>query len=100
MPNIVQHLETNELKPIIEVNCANKSLKALPTIIPKYTRILRLERNEITDLKELLENPLYRRVEDLYLDFNLIGNIDNLEGSHFLSHFRVLSLIGNGLTQV
>ena len=43
---------------------------------------------------------MYRSVEDLYLDDNIIESIVQLEGSSWVDRFRLLSLRGNKLTDV
>lgn len=72
----------------------------MPQDIPKYTRILYLEDNEIESLLPLKSHPRYKHVWDLYLDNNKISSIGILEGSYWLSHFRTLSLRGNNLRKV
>lgn len=47
-----------------------------------------------------MTNPVYRRVEDLYLDDNIIESVVQLEGSSWVDRFRLLSLRGNKLTDV
>lgn len=100
MPNVVIEPDTNLLDPIIEVNCTNRSLTQFPYRLPKYTKIVILNYNRINNLKTLITNVNYKNVMEVYLNYNRIKTIDCLEGSYFLSRFRILSLIGNQITQV
>lgn len=100
MANVVVEPETNALDPMIEVNCTNKSLTEFPSRLPEYTKTVILNRNEISDLKTLIKNNNYKYVLEVYLNYNKIKTIDCLEGSYFLSRFRILSLIGNQISQV
>lgn len=100
LENVVQDLHTDQQHPIIMVNCSGRGLKDLPTQLPLYTRILHLERNEITDLRPLKSNPMFESLWDLYLDNNTVTSISYLEGSHWLQNFRVFSLRGNQLQKV
>lgn len=84
----------------MRVNCSGKHFGEMPEHLPKYTRILHLEDNEIDSVSPLKNNPYYRHIWDLYLDNNKISNIGVLEGSYWLSHFRTLSLRGNKLRKV
>ena len=47
-----------------------------------------------------MTNPKYLEVSDIYLDENDISNIDKLEGSDWLTKFRVFSLKSNKITTV
>lgn len=89
-----------ELEPIIEVNCTDRNLIELPSILPAKTKILMLAKNGISNLDQLITNPIYSGIHDLYLDNNLISSIRELEGAFWFSHFRVLSLKNNLLKQV
>lgn len=100
MPDVVKEYSTPKLEPIIEVNCSDRGLTELPTILPTQTKILMLERNGISNLEPLISNPIYRGVQDLYLDNNFIDSIEELEGVYWFSHFRVLSLSNNKLPQL
>jgi Leucine-rich repeat (LRR) protein len=91
---------SDHLEPIIEVNCSYRGLTELPLDLPPKTKIIRLEGNEIEDLKLLKQDPIYRKALDLYLDNNKVKSIEELEGSYWLRHFRVFSLSGNRLTEV
>jgi Leucine-rich repeat (LRR) protein len=91
---------SDHLDPIIEVNCSYRGLTELPLDLPPKTKIIRLEGNEIEDLKLLKQDPIYRKALDLYLDNNKVKSIEELEGSYWLRHFRVFSLSGNRLTEV
>ncbi|KAF2897410.1 hypothetical protein ILUMI_08764 [Ignelater luminosus] len=100
LPDVVRDPSNFKLVPIIEVNCSDRGLTELPPIIPTQTKILTLERNSIENLDPLIFNALYRGIQDLYLDSNYIDSIEELEGSYWLSHFRVLSLRNNKLTHL
>lgn len=91
---------SNEYEPIYEVDCSGKNLTAMPENIPKYTRVLHLEDNRITNVAPLRYHPYYRNIWQLHLDNNQIYSIEILEGSYWLSHFRLLSLRGNKLRKV
>lgn len=55
---------------------------------------------QISDLSPLITNPMYKTINDIYLDYNLIESIDLLENSEYLNNFRLLSLIGNLISKV
>ena len=101
LPKVYEKWGSHErLEPVFEVNCSYRSLTQLPLNLPPKSRIIRLEGNEIEDLKPLKHDPVYKKVFDLYLDNNKVRSIEELEGSYFLKHFRVFSLSGNRLTEV
>lgn len=100
LPEVVQNPESDLLEPIIEVNCSERHLNEMPTIFPLNTKILHLENNDIVDISPLRHNHKYLTVLDIYLDNNYVKSIEELEGSHWLTHFRVFSLSGNKLTEV
>ncbi|XP_074036078.1 protein singed wings 2 isoform X2 [Leptinotarsa decemlineata] len=100
LEKVVVDPTSGKLYPIIMVNCSDRGLTELPQQIPRYTRILHLEGNYITNLKVLKTTNLYESLWDLYLDNNEIVSIYNLEGSHWLSHFRAFSLRGNKLSKI
>ncbi|KAG5899051.1 hypothetical protein JTB14_000075 [Gonioctena quinquepunctata] len=91
---------SGQLYPIIMVNCSDRGLTELPEHFPRYTRIIHLEGNYITNLKALKIKSIYKSLWDLYLDNNEITSITVLEGSHWLSHFRAFSLKGNKLSKL
>lgn len=90
----------DHLIPMFTVNCSNRNFESLPSFLPKNTTILHIANNKITSLEPLRTNPIYRKVQDLYLEYNLITTFDNLEASAWFDRFRVLSLKGNKLTKV
>ncbi|XP_066137451.1 protein singed wings 2 isoform X1 [Euwallacea fornicatus] len=96
----ITDMDTDELEPIIEVNCSYRGLTTLPTTFPAKTKILHMEGNFLTDLAPLKQNLIYRDLLDIYLDSNLISDINTLEGSYWLTHFRVFSLTHNQLSQL
>jgi hypothetical protein len=101
LPKVVlKTMGSDHLEPIIEVNCSYRGLTELPLDLPPKTKIIRLEGNEIEDLKLLKQDPIYRKALDLYLDNNKVKSIEELEGSYWLRHFRVFSLSGNRLTEI
>ncbi|CAH0564117.1 unnamed protein product [Brassicogethes aeneus] len=100
LPKVVQNPNSTRWEPLIHVNCSGRGLKGLPHNIPNETMVLHLENNEISNLDLLRTSRLYRSVTDLFLDNNTVDSIDDLEGSYWLSHFRVLSLSGNRLTEL
>lgn len=87
------------LIPMYTVNCSNREFYNLPKDLPTNTTILHITHNKIKSL-ELLRTPTYRKVQDLFVDFNQIKSLDNLEGASWLDKFRVLSLRGNKLTKL
>ncbi|CAH1282403.1 unnamed protein product [Diabrotica balteata] len=91
---------TNMQYPIIMVNCSGRGLTELPSHLPRDTRILHLEHNRISNIKSLKTDPSLKQLWDLYLDNNTIESVSYLEGSYWLSHFRVFSLKGNRLAKV
>ncbi|KAF7278660.1 hypothetical protein GWI33_008110 [Rhynchophorus ferrugineus] len=95
----VTDMNTGVLEPIIEVNCSYRGFRTLPTKFPVKTKIIHLEGNEIDDLT-ILETDPYRTVLDVYLDNNKLTNINILEGSYWLTHFRVFSLSNNKITEL
>lgn len=101
MPHVIKDdINTGKLEPIIQVNCSNRGLTALPSHLPNNTKILLLQDNDIFDLSPLRDNTDYSTVHDLYLDGNHIKSIGGLEGTEWFTRFRILSLCGNELTQV
>ncbi|XP_057660029.1 protein singed wings 2 [Diorhabda carinulata] len=86
--------------PIIMVNCSGRNFSDLPGQLPAYTRILHLENNNIDNIKSLTTNPYYGQVWDLYVDNNSIESISYLEGSYWISHFRIFSIRGNKLREL
>ncbi|KAJ8922978.1 hypothetical protein NQ315_001526 [Exocentrus adspersus] len=100
LAHVVRDPKTDLLEPIIMVNCSERALTELPATLPRGTKILHLEDNSIENLKPLKTNAAYRDLLDLYLDNNLVGGMGALEGSHWLTHFRVFSLKGNKLAEL
>ncbi|KAK5640898.1 hypothetical protein RI129_009445 [Pyrocoelia pectoralis] len=90
----------DDLERFIEVNCSNRNFLEFPPILPDKTKTLMLDRNQIRSLLPLINNPLYKDVQDLDLDNNFIDSIEDLEGSSWFINFRVLSLRNNQLVQV
>ncbi|VEN45081.1 unnamed protein product [Callosobruchus maculatus] len=100
LSKVVQDLMTDELEPMITINCSYRGFTELPSNLPNNTRTLHLEGNSIASLEPLHSNPVYHSLWDLYLDDNDVTNIDELEGSFWLKHFREFSLKGNKLTKI
>lgn len=100
MPKVVIEPETEFLEPIISVDCSYKGFTVFPETLPTKTKTLYLQGNDIGNITPLRTNPLYENILDIYLDYNKITSIEELEGSVWLKHFRVLSLRGNKLSQV
>ncbi|XP_050057896.1 protein singed wings 2 isoform X1 [Aphis gossypii] len=88
------------LHPVITVDCSYRDLKMLPKILPHNTTTLLVQGNQISTLDDLLTNRYYTKLLDIHLDYNRISSISILEGSHWLSHCRVMSFKGNNLTSV
>ncbi|XP_052741418.1 protein singed wings 2 [Bicyclus anynana] len=88
------------LIPLITANCTEKDLEHPPASLPPSTTTLRLEGNKLTSIGELVQNPQYQTLMDLYLDNNSIQSVKEWEGSEWFSTFRVLSLRGNLLKQI
>ncbi|CAH2258208.1 jg19916 [Pararge aegeria aegeria] len=86
--------------PLITANCTDKALESPPASLPPSTTTLRLERNKLSSIRQLVQNPQYQTLMDLYLDNNSIQSVKELEGSEWFSTFRVLSLRGNMLKQI
>lgn len=87
-----------DLVPIITVNCSHRGLAATPRRLPANTTTLLLRGNHIAAVRPLLDR--HPDVLDVYLDDNLVESVADLEGSPWLSSFRVLSLRANKLQQV
>ncbi|CAH1964948.1 unnamed protein product [Acanthoscelides obtectus] len=100
LSKVVQDIMTDDLVPIITMNCSYRGLRELPSSLPNNTRTLHLEGNSIASLEPLNNNPVYESLWDLYLDTNDVSSIDDLEGSFWLKHFREFSLKGNKLTKI
>lgn len=100
MPDVVRDPRTFIMKAIVHVNCSDLGLGHFPPVVPLETKSIWLERNYIYSLNPLIANPYYKDVQDVYLDYNFISNVDELEGAYWLDHFRLLSLVGNRLSQV
>lgn len=54
----------------------------------------------MTSVEELVFNPHYQNVREIYLDNNQIKSVNILEGSDWINNFGVLNLRGNQLKQV
>ncbi|XP_043460712.1 protein singed wings 2 isoform X2 [Leptopilina heterotoma] len=89
-----------QLMAFVTVNCSNRRLTEMPSFLPANTTVLQLSENKITDLTPLKANPVYKRVLDLYLDYNLVETVSLLDGSYWLENFRLLSLRNNKLTDL
>lgn len=86
------------LQPLYAINCSRLHLDRLPAFVPENTTIFHATDNRITDIGPL--RTTYRNVQDVYLDYNHISNLDVLEGDYWLNNFRVFSLKGNKLTSI
>ncbi|CAB3221854.1 unnamed protein product [Arctia plantaginis] len=90
--------------PLITVNCAYKKLESPPASLPPGTTTLRLEGNKLKSIavimQNIISNPQYKKLVDLYLDNNSISAVKELEGTEWFTTFRVLSLRGNLLKQI
>ncbi|XP_045477096.1 protein singed wings 2 isoform X2 [Harmonia axyridis] len=100
MPKVVIEPETEVLEPIISVDCSYKGFSVFPETLPSKTKTLYLQGNEISSISPLRTNPLYENILDIFLDYNKISSVEELEGSLWLTQFRVLSLRGNRLSQI
>ena len=87
------------LIPMYTVNCSHREFLSLPRVLPRNTTILHITNNKIKSL-DPLRTQTYTEVLDLFVDFNQIKSLDNLEGVPWLHKFRVLSLRGNKLTKL
>lgn len=87
------------LIPMYTVNCSHREFHQLPRLLPRNTTILHITHNKIKNL-EPLRTLNYKKVQDLFVDYNQIKSLDNLEGAPWLNNFRVLSLRGNKLTKL
>ncbi|CAH1136099.1 unnamed protein product [Ceutorhynchus assimilis] len=96
----VTDMDSGVLEPIIEVDCSFRGFTEMPSTIPPKTKILRLEGNFIDDLSPLKTNFNYRGLLDLFLDNNIISNVNILEGSYWLTHFRYFSIRGNQISEL
>ncbi|XP_033219870.1 protein singed wings 2 [Belonocnema kinseyi] len=96
----VDRLIQKQLKAFVSVNCSNRGLTEMPSFLPANTTVLQLSENKITDLSPLATNAVYRFVQDLYLDHNLVESISLLDGTHWLENFRLLNLRNNKLTDL
>lgn len=86
--------------PFYMVNCSNRGFERLPTALPVNTSVLYIDHNQISDLRPLIENDIYLKVDDIYLDYNRVESINVLGESPFWYNFRLLSLIGNKMSKV
>nr|XP_026492263.1 protein singed wings 2 isoform X1 [Vanessa tameamea] len=86
--------------PLITVDCSKRNLESPPASLPPSTTTLRLEGNKLSSIRQLVQNPQYQKLVDLYLDNNSIQTVKELEGSEWFTTFRVLSLRGNMLKQI
>ncbi|XP_003488294.1 protein singed wings 2 [Bombus impatiens] len=94
-----KHIQ-KQLTAFVSVNCSHRGLTEMPNFLPANTTTLHLSGNKIQDLRPLTTNPVYKGVEDLYLNDNMIESIVQLEGSSWVDRFRLLSLRGNKLTDL
>ncbi|XP_034251700.1 protein singed wings 2 [Thrips palmi] len=90
--------KASELVPIITVNCSYRGLGAMPGSLPANTTTLLLRGNKISSVRPLVDR--HASVLDVYLDNNAVESIADLEGSPWLTNFRVLSLRANKLQQL
>ncbi|XP_065347508.1 protein singed wings 2 isoform X2 [Cloeon dipterum] len=91
---------SDQLFPVITVNCTARGLYRAPPYLPANTTTLILSKNMISDVRPLAMNPYYRQVKDVYLDSNQIRSIATLEGTDWLTTCRVFSLRNNFLSQI
>ncbi|XP_054281108.1 protein singed wings 2 [Macrosteles quadrilineatus] len=92
--------ERGMLLPHIKVNCNRRNFTSMPTHLPDYTTALYLRGNHLTSVEELVFNPHYQNVREIYLDNNQIKSVNILEGSDWINNFGVLNLRGNQLKQI
>uniref|UniRef100_A0A336M0B6 CSON006826 protein n=1 Tax=Culicoides sonorensis TaxID=179676 RepID=A0A336M0B6_CULSO len=92
--------EGNLYSPIYAVNCSNRGFYQFPNAVPINTSVLYISHNKISDLRPLVENPIYKHIDDIHLDYNLIESIDLLEDSEYLNNFRLLNLMGNLIQKI
>nr|XP_026492264.1 protein singed wings 2 isoform X2 [Vanessa tameamea] len=76
-----------------ELVCHQQLYRGKP--LHKVMDIIRL-----SSIRQLVQNPQYQKLVDLYLDNNSIQTVKELEGSEWFTTFRVLSLRGNMLKQI
>ncbi|XP_057321539.1 protein halfway-like [Microplitis mediator] len=81
----------------VDVDCSNNNLTELPKELPPYTVTLTVTNNRIEKLDEIITNPSYHYLQNLYADYNEISSINILEGSKFANTFYSLSLRFNKL---
>ncbi|KAK9881566.1 hypothetical protein WA026_016440 [Henosepilachna vigintioctopunctata] len=84
----------------IEVNCSNRGLTKLPSVLPPNTVSLNVRNNNITSLEAINNNPSYSHLRQLYADNNKIDSVLPLEGSDFLYQFITLNLTSNKIKSV
>ncbi|KAL1132518.1 hypothetical protein AAG570_010473 [Ranatra chinensis] len=97
LDNVVWSQTAEFLIPVTTVNCSYLHLENIPAEIPSNTTILLLNNNNISDLSPIVTNSRYHQVADIYLDNNLVENVDILEGAAWLNNFRVLSFKANNI---
>ncbi|KAJ1530590.1 hypothetical protein ONE63_005472 [Megalurothrips usitatus] len=90
--------DVGDLVPIITVNCSHRGLGAMPDRLPANTTTLLLRGNKISSVGPLVDK--HPGVLDVYLDDNNVESVADLEGSRWLTNFRVLSLRANKLQQL
>lgn len=98
LDNLVWSPNREYLAPVITVNCSRLNLTSLPSSLPANTTTLLLMGNKISDISSLKYSSLFSDVSDIYLDDNIISDIDMLEGAIWLTKFRVLSLRKNKIS--
>ncbi|XP_017836021.1 protein singed wings 2 isoform X1 [Drosophila busckii] len=97
---VMHHIIPKSHIPLYTVNCSHLQFQRLPDYLPANTTTLLINNNEISDVNPLRDNPHYRHVVDVHLQHNLISNIDILEDTFWLEHFRLFNLRGNRLRKL
>ncbi|XP_044851090.1 leucine-rich repeat-containing protein 3-like [Mauremys mutica] len=81
------------------VRCTHGQLREIPQGIPRDTRVLHLDANEITGLPDGTLREL-RQLRELYLSDNLIENISPATFGELGSRLQLLDLSNNRLQQL
>lgn len=83
----------------LRADCSGKNLTELPSI-SRFTVLLSVDRNQISDLSRLNSDPAYSNLHSLYANQNEVDRMDSLINSPFFARVQVLQLKQNRISEV
>ncbi|GAB6024632.1 hypothetical protein CHUAL_009774 [Chamberlinius hualienensis] len=63
---------------VVEVDCSNLNLTSVPTIAPKFTSVLKIDHNDLTDFANI-SSPAWDHLTKLYIANNKISTAENVK---------------------